>query len=66
MIFKHRRQVSKKEKAKVNKDNMRKKKEEDFYLGDLTDEQKGMMDAIRHLEPEQAEGIANILQSHHT
>ena len=61
MIFKHRRQVSKKEKAKVNKDNMRKKKEEDFYLGDLTDEQKGMMDAIRHLEPEQAEGIANIL-----
>lgn len=61
MIFKHRREVSANEKARVIEQDMKKKSEEQFYLGDLTDEEMGMMDAIRHLEPSQSEKIANIL-----
>lgn len=61
MIFKHRSRVSENEKARVIKEDMRKQTEEKYYLGDLTDEEMGMMDAIRNLEPEQAEKIANIL-----
>jgi len=61
MIFKHRREVSNKEKTKVREEEMRKKAEEPFYLGDLTEEEMGMMNAIHQLKPHQSEKIANIL-----
>lgn len=61
MIFEHRRKVSNKDKRSADKKMAKKKKEEQFYLGDLTEEEMGMMDVIHKISPDSAEKVANVL-----